>query len=127
MAAERRTPDWLAEPVQRIGQDAKSPIYILAATQTRLADVATGEVVASPNDIARLGFAVAVAAVLKVMQFLVWMMMQSICSNYCRYLESGEKPFDHFRYMSLQDPPSWKLLHKLRKTSVKMLVYIDGS
>ncbi|MBD0103461.1 hypothetical protein IAF22_20350, partial [Acinetobacter baumannii] len=42
-----------------LGQEAKSPIYILAATQTRLADVATGEVVASPNDIARLGFAVA--------------------------------------------------------------------
>lgn len=61
MAAERKTPDWLAEPVNRIGQDAKSPIYILAATQTRLADVATGEVVASPNDIARLGFAVAQA------------------------------------------------------------------
>ncbi|MDS1095763.1 molybdopterin-dependent oxidoreductase, partial [Acinetobacter baumannii] len=61
MAAKTRTPDWLAEPVQRIGQEAKSPIYILAATQTRLADVATGEVVASPNDIARLGFAVAAA------------------------------------------------------------------
>lgn len=42
MAAKTRTPDWLAEPVQRIGQEAKSPIYILAATQTRLADVATG-------------------------------------------------------------------------------------
>ncbi len=63
MAAERRTQEWLAEPVQRIGQDEKSPIYILAATQTRLADVATGEVVASPNDIARLGFAVAAAVV----------------------------------------------------------------
>jgi len=61
MAAKTRTPDWLAEPVQRIGQEAKSPVYILAATQTRLADVATGEVVASPNDIARLGFAVAQA------------------------------------------------------------------
>ncbi|EPF70705.1 NADH-quinone oxidoreductase subunit NuoG [Acinetobacter rudis] len=61
MAAERRTQDWLAEPLKRIAQDAKSPIYILAATQTRLADVATGEVVASPNDIARLGFAVAAA------------------------------------------------------------------
>lgn len=61
MAAERRTQEWLAEPVQRIAQDAKSPIYILAATQTRLSDVATGEVVASPNDIARLGFAVAAA------------------------------------------------------------------
>lgn len=32
MAAERRTQEWLAEPVQRIAQDAKSPIYILAAT-----------------------------------------------------------------------------------------------
>lgn len=61
MAAERRTQEWLAEPLQRIAQDAKSPIYILAATQTRLSDVATGEVVASPNDIARLGFAVAAA------------------------------------------------------------------
>ncbi|MDV2438734.1 NADH-quinone oxidoreductase subunit NuoG [Acinetobacter gerneri] len=59
MAADRRTQDWLAEPVKRIGQDAKSPVYILAATQTRLADIAEGEVVASPNDIARLGFAVA--------------------------------------------------------------------
>ncbi|MEB3768024.1 NADH-quinone oxidoreductase subunit NuoG [Acinetobacter sp. MD2] len=67
MAADRRTPDWLAEPVQRIGQDEKSPIYILAATQTRLADVATGEVVASPNDIARLGFAVAAAVKGEVM------------------------------------------------------------
>ena len=61
MAAERRTQEWLAEPVQRIAQDEKSPIYILAATQTRLADIATGEVVASPNDIARLGFAIAAA------------------------------------------------------------------
>lgn len=59
MAADRRTQEWLAEPVKRIGQDTNSPIYILAATQTRLADVAEGEVVASPNDIARLGFAVA--------------------------------------------------------------------
>ncbi|MCF9033381.1 NADH-quinone oxidoreductase subunit NuoG [Acinetobacter nectaris] len=59
MAAKTRTPAWLAEPVLRIGQDEKSPIYILAATQTRLADVAAAEVVASPNDIARLGFGIA--------------------------------------------------------------------
>lgn len=61
MAAERKTQDWLAEPVQRIAQHAKSPVYILAATQTRLSDIAEAEVVASPNDIARLGFAVAAA------------------------------------------------------------------
>lgn len=59
MAAARRTDSWLAEPVQRIAQNEKSPIYILATTQTRLSDVAEAEVVASPNDIARLGFAVA--------------------------------------------------------------------
>ncbi len=69
MAAKTRTPDWLAEPVQRIGQEAKSPIYILAATQTRLADVATGEVVASPNDIARLGLQL--LRQLKVKQLMV--------------------------------------------------------
>lgn len=59
MAAARRTDSWLAEPVQRIAQNEKSPIYILATTQTRLSDVAEAEVVASPNDIARLGFAIA--------------------------------------------------------------------
>lgn len=61
MAAARRTDSWLAEPVQRIAQNEKSPIYILATTQTRLSDVAEAEVVASPNDIARLGFAIASA------------------------------------------------------------------
>ncbi|GAB3047555.1 NADH-quinone oxidoreductase subunit NuoG [Acinetobacter apis] len=59
MAAKARTPEWLAEPVLRIGQDEKSPIYIAAATHTRLTDVATGEVVASAHDIALLGFAIA--------------------------------------------------------------------
>jgi NADH-quinone oxidoreductase subunit G len=61
MAAERKTQDWLAEPVNRIGQHAKSPVYLLAVTGTRLHDVAAGEVVATPHDIARLGFAVAAA------------------------------------------------------------------
>lgn len=59
MAAERKTQAWLAEPVQRIGQDEKSPIFLLSVTQTRLYDVAEAEVVASPNDLARLGFAIA--------------------------------------------------------------------
>ncbi len=61
MAAERKTQDWLAEPVQRIGQHAKSPVYLMAVTGTRLHDVAAGEVVATPHDMARLGFAVAAA------------------------------------------------------------------
>ncbi len=59
MAAARKTQAWLAEPVQRIAQHAHSPIYIIAGVATRLSDIATTEVVASPNDIARFGFAVA--------------------------------------------------------------------
>lgn len=61
MAADRKTQGWLAEPVARIAQDAKSPVYILTAVETRLSDVAEGQCVASPNDIARLGFAIAAA------------------------------------------------------------------
>ena len=59
MAEARRTQEWLAEPVKRIGQHAKSPVYILSVNETRLSDIAAGECVATPNDIARLGFAVA--------------------------------------------------------------------
>jgi NADH-quinone oxidoreductase subunit G len=59
MAADRKTQDWLAEPVLRIAQNEHSPIYLLSVVETRLADIAAGQVVASPNDIARLGFAVA--------------------------------------------------------------------
>lgn len=61
MAAERRTQDWLAEPVARIAQHAKSPVYLISAVETRLSDIAEGQCVASPNDIARLGFAIAAA------------------------------------------------------------------
>ncbi|MEY4517298.1 MAG: hypothetical protein RL180_1644 [Pseudomonadota bacterium] len=61
MAEDRKTQDWLAEPVARIAQNEKSPVFILATTETRLNDVAEGGCVATPNDIARLGFAVAAA------------------------------------------------------------------
>src|SRR5690606_30427997 len=63
MAAERLTHEWLAEPVQRIAQDTKSPIYIMAATHTRLSDVSKGELVAYSNDIARLCFAIAAGVI----------------------------------------------------------------
>ena len=61
MAEERKTQDWLAEPVARIAQHEKSPVYILGVSETRLNDIAEGGCVATPNDIARLGFAVAAA------------------------------------------------------------------
>ncbi|WP_269914919.1 NADH-quinone oxidoreductase subunit NuoG [Acinetobacter sp. HY1485] len=102
MAADRRTPDWLAEPVARIGQDEKSPIYILAATQTRLADVATGEVVASPNDIARLGFAVASALKNETLHGLD-QDAQDFATTIAQTLKDAKKPLV-IAGTSLQDP-----------------------
>ena len=102
MAAARRTDSWLAEPVQRIAQEAKSPIYILATTQTRLSDVAEAEVVASPNDIARLGFAV--AAILKG-EAVVGLAddAKSFAETMANTLKNAKKPLI-IAGTSLQDP-----------------------
>ncbi|WLP95184.1 NADH-quinone oxidoreductase subunit NuoG [Psychrobacter sp. M13] len=59
MAAAAKTQAWLAEPVQRIGQGALSPIYILDVSQTKLDDVSKVSIVATPEDITALGFKVA--------------------------------------------------------------------
>ena len=59
MAEERKTQEWLAEPVKRIGQRLLSPIYLLSVSATRLDDVAESRVVGSPNDIARLAYGLA--------------------------------------------------------------------
>lgn len=59
MADDLKTPDFLAEPVQRIGQQDYSPIFILDVKETRLDDIAEVSCVATPEDIAAFGFAVA--------------------------------------------------------------------
>ena len=59
MAAAAKTQAWLAEPVQRIGQGALSPVYILDVSQTKLDDISKVSVVATPEDITALGFKVA--------------------------------------------------------------------
>ena len=59
MAAAAKTQAWLAEPVQRIGQGALSPIYILDVSQTKLDDISKVSVVATPEDITALGFKIA--------------------------------------------------------------------
>jgi NADH-quinone oxidoreductase subunit G len=59
MAAAANTQAWLAEPVQRIAQGALSPVYIIDVTQTKLDDIAKVSVVATPEDITKLGFKVA--------------------------------------------------------------------
>ena len=59
MAAAAKTQAWLAEPVQRIGQGALSPVYILDVSQTKLDDISKVSVVATPEDITALGFKIA--------------------------------------------------------------------
>lgn len=59
MAEALRTESWLAEPVQRIGQKELSPVYIADTVQTKLDDISKVSCVATPEDIASLGFAVA--------------------------------------------------------------------
>ncbi|WP_350560545.1 NADH-quinone oxidoreductase subunit NuoG [Psychrobacter sp. CAL346-MNA-CIBAN-0220] len=59
MAAALKTQAWLAEPVQRIAQNALSPVYIIDVSQTKLDDISKASVVATPEDITKLGFKIA--------------------------------------------------------------------
>lgn len=58
MAAATKTQSWLAEPVKRIGQGVQSPVYIIDVIQTKLEDISKVSVVATPEDITKLGFKV---------------------------------------------------------------------
>ena len=59
MAAERNVPDWQAAARADIGQHEMHPVFIAGAAGTRLDDIAAETLRAAPDDIARLGFAVA--------------------------------------------------------------------
>ena len=59
MAAATKTQSWLAEPVKRIGQGVQSPVYVIDIIQTKLEDISKVSVVATPEDITKLGFKVA--------------------------------------------------------------------
>jgi NADH-quinone oxidoreductase subunit G len=54
-----KIPRWLDHPVRELIQDQKGPLYIATPAASRLDDVATETYRAAPDDIARLGFAVA--------------------------------------------------------------------
>ncbi|HUS82410.1 MAG TPA: molybdopterin-dependent oxidoreductase, partial [Dehalococcoidia bacterium] len=58
-AAELRIPEWDAAGVRNALQGEKGPLYVGSLAGTRLDDVATQAYRAPPDDIARLGFAVA--------------------------------------------------------------------
>ncbi|MFZ5722833.1 MAG: NADH-quinone oxidoreductase subunit NuoG [Pseudomonadota bacterium] len=58
-AAARKVFEWQAEAIQNIGQRDLSPVFIAAVDATRLDDIAAETRRAAPEDLARLGFAVA--------------------------------------------------------------------
>jgi NADH-quinone oxidoreductase subunit G len=61
LAAEKAIPDWQAAARADIGQHERHPLYIASLAATRLDDIAAGTWRGAPDDIARLGFAVAQA------------------------------------------------------------------
>jgi NADH-quinone oxidoreductase subunit G len=56
---KKRIPAWDDNAVRHMVQDEKGPLYIAAITNTRLDDIAVKTYRSAPDDIARLGFAVA--------------------------------------------------------------------
>ncbi len=58
-ADQLKIPHWLDHAVRELAQDQKGPLYIATPAATRLDDVATETYRAAPDNIARLGFAVA--------------------------------------------------------------------
>ncbi|MGC5703733.1 NADH-quinone oxidoreductase subunit NuoG [Pseudomonas sp. NFXW11] len=59
MADAMRVQPWLDAAVKNIGQHALNPLFIASLTDTKLDDVAEECVHAAPDDLARIGFAVA--------------------------------------------------------------------
>lgn len=58
-ADKARIPRFLDHPVRELLQDAKGPFFVATPAATRLDDLATATYRAAPEDVARLGFAVA--------------------------------------------------------------------
>ena len=59
IAGKLHIPLWMDDAVREAGQGVKSPLFIAALGPTRLDDVATNTCRAAPEDVARLGFALA--------------------------------------------------------------------
>lgn len=59
IAAGLHIPEWLDHAVREAVQDAKGPLFIASPCATKLDDMATASYHASPDDLARLGFAIA--------------------------------------------------------------------
>jgi len=59
IAADLHIPEWLDHAVRGAVQDAKGPLFIASPYATKLDDIATTIYRAAPDDLARLGFAIA--------------------------------------------------------------------
>ncbi|MFT4519383.1 MAG: NADH-quinone oxidoreductase subunit G [Halioglobus sp.] len=59
LATELRLQTWQDAAIRNLAQNQRSPLYIAAVADTKLDDVATARFSLSPDDIARLGYAVA--------------------------------------------------------------------
>lgn len=59
LAAAARIADWQAEALDDIGQHERHPLFVADVAATRLDDIATETVRRTPEDLARLGFAIA--------------------------------------------------------------------
>lgn len=59
IAEKLKIPLWMDQAVREAVQDAKGPLFIASVNATKLDDAAAGNYRAAPDDIARLGFAVA--------------------------------------------------------------------
>ncbi len=58
-AASMKIPGWDNNAVSNAGQHSRTPLYIASCEKTKLDDVATKTYQAAPDDLARLGFAIA--------------------------------------------------------------------
>lgn len=59
LAAEMRLEPWMDAAIKNLAQDQYSPIFIAGVHESRLNDIAEASVSLVPDDIARLGFAIA--------------------------------------------------------------------
>ncbi len=59
IAAQLHIPEWLDHSVREAVQNAKGPLFIASPYATKLDDIAAATYRAAPDDLARLGFAVA--------------------------------------------------------------------
>ena len=59
LASNLHIPEWLDQSVREVVQDTKGPLFIASPYATKLDDIATATYRATPDDLARLGFAVA--------------------------------------------------------------------